>query len=110
MSRLALASAVFLSVGFPPALMLFAAPQPADGPVIILHAPWVDGADLVRAAGGWAVGPLQAAMGTFAVSDNMETFRAGVRAAGAWAVLDGAALAGLCGLPLDADPVGWGMN
>jgi hypothetical protein len=79
-----------------PALPLFAVPGGAGGLLLVVVPPWEDGAGVIDAAGGWLVGPDQPIIGIYATSDA-GGFAGRLRAAGAWLVLDGQAVATLCG-------------
>ncbi|MEM9552435.1 MAG: hypothetical protein AAGA05_14745 [Pseudomonadota bacterium] len=92
----------------PPALAILAAPLPEDGPRLVLYPPWVDGADLVQQAGGDSIGPYRAPMGVLAFASDSEAFDRRLRAAGAWAVIDGTIIANLCGLGTDGSLKGMG--
>ena len=82
-----------------PILALASLPGPeADSLVLVLHAPWVLGEDLVAQAGGRVVGPSNAPLGVFAMSHE-PSFVARLFEAGAWPV-SGKALAALCGVDL----------
>jgi hypothetical protein len=69
----------------------------AGAPALVVAAPWTDPETVTRAAGGNVVAPRRAPMATIAVFADAEAIAA-ARAAGAWLVLDGAALASLCGV------------
>lgn len=92
--------ALFLSPVFAlvtgPLVMLAAPPVAGDGPLLVVSG-WGAGAERrIGAAGGRVVGPLRAPLGVLATSDN-PAFADNLRAAGAWAVLDGRRIAALCG-------------
>jgi hypothetical protein len=99
MSRLAFSFLVALALCAPPLLGLAGATPSDDGPRLVLFPPWHDGAALVSQAGGSPVGPLEAPMGLLAFAADTAAFDRRVRKAGAWAILDGTALARLCGIP-----------
>ncbi len=96
MDRIAFIALVGLCLALPSAASLAAAPRGGLGPFVVLHAPWTDGAGLVRAAGGRAVGPADAPFSTLAAAPDPAAFRARLHAAGAWAVLDAPALSAFC--------------
>lgn len=98
MSRLALVSLIVFTLCAPPVLGLAATPPVGEAPRLVLFAPWADGAALVRQAGGRPIGPLEAPMGVLAVAEDTAAFDRRVRAAGAWTVIDGRAIARLCGV------------
>jgi hypothetical protein len=81
-----------------PVLAVTAAPPAPGRPVLVVVAPWSDGAAIVRAAGGRPVGPSVARLGLLATSDRRD-FTVALRRAGALAVTDGATIATLCGVP-----------
>ena len=91
----ALGTAVAATLAAGPVLAALAAPPPADGPLLAVVAPWRDAAEVARAAGAAPVG-LAAPMALLVTGEGAD-LPARLRAAGAWAVLDGAALAALCG-------------
>lgn len=97
MSKAALVLLILSSLCLPFGLAVASAPVAGAGPRLVLHAPWADGLVLVRAAGGTPIGPFQAPMGMLAQADESADFDARLRLAGAWAVLDGTAIAQLCG-------------
>ncbi len=70
-----------------------------DGPVLVIVAPWRSGASIVEAAGGQPLGISEAPMGVLARFADPD-FIARLSDAGAWAVLDGRALAEICGVEL----------
>lgn len=79
-----------------PVLPLFTLPPPTDGIVLVVAPPWHDAAAIIDTAGGRLVGPATTWLGAFATSDAAD-FAERLRAAGAWASLNGTALAELCG-------------
>ena len=99
MSKAAFLALLLSSLLAVPAMALLAAPPPAQGPRLVLHAPWADGGALVLAAGGAPIGLFTAPMGLLAIAEDAAHFDARLRAAGAWGVLDGTALALICGAP-----------
>lgn len=72
-------------------------PRGTSDLVLVISSPWVDGVDLVEQAGGRPIGPQSNALATLAAGDDADSFIKRVGQAGAWAILDGAALAALCG-------------
>lgn len=98
MTKVVFMGLVVSTLCVPPVLAVVAAPLPAEGPRLVLYPPWVDGVDIVKRAGGDPVGPSQAPMGVLAFAPDSDAFDQRLRSAGAWAVLDGAAIAALCGL------------
>lgn len=101
MSRPSLILMLLAGLALPPVLAVRAAPV-GDGPRLVVHAPWTDGAALVARAGGMVVGPRDAPMGILAARGTADGFDARLRAAGAWAVIDGSVLARLCGVKADS--------
>ncbi|MGJ8623216.1 MAG: hypothetical protein ACSHW1_10580 [Yoonia sp.] len=101
MNKTILALLLCLGLVAPPALAFMAAPASAQGPRLVIFAPWVDGVALVLRAGGDPVGPAAAPMGILAYAPDRPDFDDRLRAAGAWAVLEGMALARICGLERD---------
>ncbi|MGC8203826.1 hypothetical protein ACP2AV_14085 [Aliiroseovarius sp. PTFE2010] len=73
-----------------------------DGPALVITPPWRDAGVVVADAGGWLVGPDQALFGAFAQANHPE-FSERARQAGAWAVVNSAALAAICGLEGNTD-------
>lgn len=80
-----------------PSAALVAAPPRADAPMLVILPPGADAAALLAAAGARAIGPLGAPMAVLATGEGAD-LPARLRAAGAWAVRDGAVLARLCGV------------
>ena len=80
-----------------PSAALVAAPPRADAPVLVILPPGADAAALLAAAGARPIGPLVAPMAVLAAGDGAD-LPARLRAAGAWAVRDGAVLARICGV------------
>lgn len=73
--------------------------DPGSVPVLVIAPPWSGGApELVRAAGGRGVGPLDAPFGILAVFPQGAVTAQDLKNRGAWAVRDAAALASLCGV------------
>lgn len=80
-----------------PILALASTPLKADGPRLVIVPPWVNADVLVVQAGGQVIGPIQAPLGALAYSEK-PNFDADLRKHGAIAVLDGAAIARICGV------------
>lgn len=94
------AIALFMSPVFAllagPAIVVASAPVRPDGPLLVISG-WGDRAErIVDTAGGQVYGPVRASLGILATSSN-PAFADNLRAAGAWAVLDGSRIAALCG-------------
>lgn len=85
-----------------PATVLFSQSGPIEGPALVITPPWRDAGTVVARAGGWLVGPNQALFGAFAQA-NHPKFSERAKQAGAWAVLNSAALAAICGFEGDID-------
>ncbi|MFN3209810.1 MAG: hypothetical protein ACE369_12590 [Roseovarius sp.] len=84
----------FLLATLPVTLMMAGPAQPGR-PALVVAPPWGGGAArIIAQAGGTPVGPVAAPMARFAVFDHPSR----ATEAGAWAVLDAAALASLCGI------------
>jgi len=97
MSRIALVLLLLGSLPAAPVLALLAMPPAPAGPRLVLHPPWLHGPALVRAAGG---SPLTGApLALLAYAPDPPAFDRRLRTLGAWAIVDGTALAGLCGTP-----------
>jgi hypothetical protein len=90
-------SAAFLiaALAGPLAALGAAAPRP-DAPVLAIAPPWIDVDAVVARAGGRPIGPVGAPLATLAQGEGAH-FAERLRDAGAWMVVDGAALARLCG-------------
>ena len=79
-----------------PVLALASMPPPKDGPILFVVPPWLDRAVFLQRLGARELGPAPAPMAILAVLDDTE--QAGMsKEYGAWAVLDGAAVARICG-------------
>lgn len=86
-------------VGFAgPLIALGTATPQADADLLLIVAS--DPASVARQAGGRPIGPWQAPIGALvaAGSEDAAGFAARLSAAGAWIVLDGAAVAAICGV------------
>lgn len=66
--------------------------------VMVLHAPWQSGEQIVAQAGGRSVGPLGSPVSTLAASGAPD-FVDRIREGGGWA-FDGAVIGALCGVKL----------
>ncbi|WP_010141219.1 hypothetical protein [Oceanicola sp. S124] len=80
-----------------PVLTVASLPPATHGLVLVLSPPWADREAPIRAAGGRGLGTRIAAMGTLAQADRPD-FSARLRAQGPFLVLDGRAIAALCGV------------
>jgi hypothetical protein len=80
-----------------PVVSLAAAPPPADGGIHLVVAPAGRRAQVLDAAGGHPVGPAAAPLAGLAASPH-PGFAERLKKAGAWLVLDGEAVARLCGV------------
>lgn len=106
MSKLASAILITLSVLVLPVFGIMGQPPAGQGPRLVIFPPWRDGLALVAGAGGYPVGPDVAAMGLLAMAADDAAFDRRLKAAGAWAVVDGTAIARLCGIPMTSVPDG----
>lgn len=77
-------------------LSLLLQPGDGDGPVVVVIAPWQDADAIVSAAHGRIVAPQKAPFAVLAYSED-PAFSSQVVSAGAWTVLNSAALAQICG-------------
>lgn len=95
--RIILAGAL-LTMGAPGLAILTQPPQSGQ-PVLVLAPPWLDVDGLVTAAGGGLAGPFAAPFARLAFSPSGDSPDLARRLAqsGAWAVVDGSALALICG-------------
>ncbi len=80
-----------------PVLAVVGAPLTKGGPVVVVAGPDADLEEIVRASGGWVVGVSRAPLAIMGTSDAAD-FEDRLRENGAWAILDGEALAWLCGV------------
>lgn len=80
-----------------PVTALFSLPPASHGLVLVLAPPWTDRDGPIASAGGREVGARGAPLGTLAQADD-PGFGDRLRAAGPFLVLDGRALASLCGV------------
>lgn len=96
MRVLALFASPVLSLLVAPLITLGAA-SPDPGSIVLVISGWGDASRArVEHAGGALFGPIDAPFGVFAFSDDPD-FAANLRAAGAWAIVDGKKLAAICG-------------
>ncbi|WP_375174156.1 hypothetical protein [Pseudooceanicola sp.] len=79
-----------------PVLPLVSARGSAGDLLLVVVPPWRDAQDVIAAAGGRPVGPVRGILGHLAMSGGAD-FHARLGSAGAWLVLDGAAVSALCG-------------
>lgn len=79
-----------------PLLPLLSLPAGSGALLLVIVPPWGAPLAVIADAGGRPVGPERSVLGYFATSDGPD-FAARLRAAGAWAVLDGDAVSSLCG-------------
>ena len=79
-----------------PILPLLTLPSKVGGIVLVVSPPWADPLAVIRNASGRPIGPERTVLGYFATSET-PGFTDRLRAAGAWAILDGDAVASLCG-------------
>lgn len=96
MRSLALYASPLFSLVIGPLIVFASAPAPAGGPLLVLTGHGAGIAQIVARAGGHVYGPVRAPLGVLAYSDD-PAFADNLRAAGAWAVLDGRRIAALCG-------------
>jgi hypothetical protein len=92
-----LALLIAFSLCAPPLLALAVSPVADNAPRLVIFPPWKDGLAMVRMSGGNPVGPVEAPMGVLAFAADAAAFDLNIRAAGAWAIIDGQAFARLCG-------------
>ncbi|WP_058241023.1 hypothetical protein [Shimia marina] len=78
-----------------PVMTMVGAPLKEGGPRVIVAGPGVDLTNLVEVSGGWVVGVSRAPLAIMGTSDA-EDFDMRLKLNGAWAILDGDALAWLC--------------
>lgn len=95
-NRAAISAAFLIAALAGPIAALGASTPRANEPVLAIAPPWVDVAGVVDRAGGRAIGPWRAPLATLAQGHGAQ-FADRLRAAGAWIVIDGAALARICG-------------
>ncbi len=80
-----------------PIVALFSVPVDADGPMLVVAGPGDDLEQIVEKSGGWVVGVSRAPLAIMGFSDRSD-FEIRLKENGAWAILDGNALAWLCGV------------
>jgi hypothetical protein len=80
-----------------PTTLVMARPVQQGDIVVVIVPPWKNADSVIEHAGGQLVGPWRAAFGQFALSPDPD-FIPSLRQSGAWAVLNGNALAYLCGV------------
>jgi hypothetical protein len=72
--------------------------RPPVGPIaLVIAPPWIDFERAILAAGGTLIGPVQAPFARLAQSDGAD-FVPILLSKGIWAVVDGSAIAQLCGV------------
>ena len=98
MRHLQLVTSLFAGVVAGPLIGLAAAPAPRPGDVHLVIAPKERARAIVLRAGGAEVAPVAAPLAVLAASTDPD-FADRLRRAGAWLVLDGQAIARLCGVP-----------
>lgn len=89
--------AVVFCLAVVPILALFSVPVDADGPVLVVAGPGTNLEQIVEQSGGWVVGVSRAPLAIMGFSDGSD-FEIRLKENGAWAILDGKALAWLCGV------------
>lgn len=100
-ASLSLAATLAIAIGGSVAFPVLSMEPPNDGLVLVIVPPWRGGEDIVRGAGGYLVGPVQAPMAVLA-RFNIPVPIQSMRNDGAWAVLDGTQIAFICGVSEDA--------
>lgn len=103
MKGIALLALIVCVMTLPPLMTLAAAP-PGEGPFVVLHPPWVDGAAAVVAAGGWPVGPSDTTLATLAAAPDPQAFLARMQGAGLALVVAAGQLPFLCAGRADQFP------
>lgn len=88
--------AVVFCLTVTPVLAIVSVPVKAGGPVLIVARPGTDLTELVETSGGHVVGVTQAPLAVMGASES-EDFEQRLKRNGALAILDGEALAWLCG-------------
>lgn len=88
-------TALMLALGGP-TVALMSLPPADSGLVLVVSPPWVDRDGAIARAGARALGTTISLLGTLVQADS-PGFGASLRAAGPFLVLDGGALASLCG-------------
>ena len=97
MQRLGLLLLSGLVILMPGMLVLAATPPPDRDLLLVIAPPWAGVEGVVADAGGRVVGLDRTPFAITAVAEDPLTFRAAVRAAGAWAVLDASQISAFCG-------------
>lgn len=97
MQNLAIFLTVVLMALMGPAVMVLSLPAATHGLVLVLGPPWADRDTAIEHAGGRGIGPVATPLATLAQADNPD-FSARIRAAGPFLVVDGQAVASLCGV------------
>ncbi len=87
--------AVVFCLTVTPVLAIVSAPVKTGGPVLVVARPGADLTELIEASGGWVVGVTRAPLAVMGVSED-DDFEQRLKRNGAWAILDGNALAWLC--------------
>lgn len=96
MRSLVLIVSPLVSLVIGPLIVFASSPADGNGPLLVVSGWGHDGLRLVAEAGGQIYGPVRAPLGVLAFSAD-PAFADTLRAAGAWAVLDGSKIAALCG-------------
>jgi hypothetical protein len=97
-AALATSTLAIVALG-PAALALGATPAQPGRPALVIAAPWTDVEAALAAAGGRAIGPVRPRIAALGVVDDPAALK---RLAGeVWWIVDGAALARLCGVGVD---------
>lgn len=79
-------------------IMIVASAGPFSGGPVLVVSPWGEATQAnISQAGGRLIGPQSAPLGAFATSDDPD-FPQRLKASGAWAVINGARLAAICGV------------
>lgn len=91
--------AVVFCLAVVPILALLSAPVQAGAPVLVVAGPKANLEQIIEQSGGWVVGVSRAPLAIMGFSDGID-FENRLRENGAWAILDGKALAWLCGVDL----------
>ena len=99
MNRLALLALFACAMTLPPLMTIAAAAPrgaPLAGPLLVIHPPWIDGADLVTRAGGRPIGLSDSGITTLAAAPDAATFAARIQAVGPGLVVTADRLPFLC--------------
>ncbi len=97
MNTAAILLTIFLMAVMGPVVTLLSLPPASHGLVLVMAPPWIDREAAIARAGGNGVGPVAAHLASLAQSDDPE-FGDRLRAAGPFLVVDGQAVASLCGV------------